>query len=177
MLVPGATNLENRANKMKNSIAAIVLATMASTSIAEAGTSSHSSSEQGVNPVPIENIISRASFDIIPLVMNLDLVKTTTPSSDADPMLVAWSIKSAAKKVGRGAKKIGRGARKIGRKAGRGVRRANRVIVPSEIRNAASKAKRGGRHIVRAIRSYKTCIWPGCGRIGDLPNPHDHRSQ
>lgn len=145
---------------MKNSIAAIVLATLVSTSVAEAAISSVSSSTQGINSAPIENIISTADANLVPLVMDLGFAKTVAPSPEAAPMLVTWSIKGAAKKVGRGAKKIGRGAKKagrgiklVGKEAGRGLRRANRVIVPSEIRNAASKAKRAairaGRYVAK----------------------------
>lgn len=164
---------------MKNSFAAIVLATLATTSIAEAGISSHSSSKLNFNPVPIEYIDSIASFNLAPFVSERNFSKTVTPTADAAPIRVAWSIKSVAKKAGKGikkgVKKAGKGVKKGVKIAGRGIKKANRVIVPSEIRNTASKAKRG------AVNAGRCIAKGGCGYIGDLPpgargNIHDHRA-
>jgi len=158
---------------MKNSIAAIILATVASTSVVEASISSLSSSNLGVNPVSIENTISMSIFPRTPLLLELDL-NTVAPSPEAAPILVTWSIKSGLKKVGRGAKKVGRGVKVIGKKTGRGIRKANKVIVPSEIRNTARKAKRG------VIKVWRYRLPPG--KIHDqVPgtkgyNVHDHRT-
>jgi hypothetical protein len=70
---------------------------------------------------------------------------TTVTSFTFVPEAQAWSIKSAAKKTVKAAKYVGR-------KTGRAVSTVNRVIVPSEIRNGASKVKRGvykaGRFVV-----------------------------
>ena len=59
---------------------------------------------------------------------------------------VAWSLKSAAKKTIKAGKYVGS-------KTGKAIRKANKKIVPSEVRNAASKAKRGalkaGRFVVK----------------------------
>ena len=121
---------------------------------------------------------AQASVNLAPAVMNIEIEKTVSPSREVAPMRLAWSIKSAAKKVGSGLKKAGK-------TAGRGIRKANRVIVPSEIRNGASKTyratKRGVKHIGKAAASYGKCVTKGCGRIGNLPrgtkghNIHDHR--
>lgn len=62
----------------------------------------------------------------------------------------AWSIKKAYKKTTRVVKRKANGAYNYG--------------------------KRGGRHVKKATSSYYKCLTKGCGRIGDLPNKHDHRS-
>lgn len=89
---------------------------------------------------------AQASINPAPVVLDIESEKTVSPSPEVAPMRLAWSIKGAAKKVGRGLKKAGKAA-------GRGIRKANRVIMPSEIRNGASKAyreiKRGVKYIIK----------------------------
>jgi len=99
----------------------------------------------------------------------------------------AWSIKSAVKKTIKAGKSVGR-------KTGRVVRKVNRVIVPSEIRNGATKAKRGiskaGRFVVdhpygRRCKPGKY-LQPICTVKGNKPKKvrthrttrvvHDHRT-
>ncbi len=110
--------------------------------------------------------------------------QTVTQTPDATPVQVAWSVKGAYNKTKRAVKKTGR-------KAGRGLRKVNRVIVPSEIRNGSSwaygKAKRGARKVrgavpVRFGNPFKRCkaskyiIGPPTCRVGGTPtNIHDHR--
>jgi hypothetical protein len=123
---------------------------------------------------------AQASVNLAPVVMDIEIEKTVSPSPEVAPMRLAWSIKGAAKKVGNAAKKVGSGLKKAGKATGRGIRKANRIIVPSEIRNGA---KRGVKHIGKAAASYVKCVTKGCGRIGNLPrgtkghNIHDHRTK
>lgn len=131
--------------------------------------------------------ITQKNVKLLTLDIDQDFGGSVAVSSDSVPVQVAWSIKNAAKKVGRGVKKVGK-------EAGRGIRRANRVIVPSEIRNAASKAKRGviksGRYIAKHPYG-KRCkpnkfLQPVC-TVKSKPTPrariyrtntnvHDHRT-
>ena len=83
---------------MKKSIAAIVLATVALTSVSQVSVSPLSSSMQGTHQVLIENNISAANP--IPGTINLGYVKTTGSQTNDTPMQVAWGIKSIAKKIG-----------------------------------------------------------------------------
>ena len=142
------------------------------------------------------------------------LAKNVAISPKVTPITVAWSIRGAAKKVGNGVKKVARGAKKTakivkrkakstgkgvkrfgsvskklfvgtGRQAGQALRAANRVIVPSEIRNGASKAyrtaKRGVKHVIKHPYG-KRCkpnkyLQPVCSVYPTKRsiNTHDHR--
>ena len=137
------------------------------------------SAQASVNPAPVENNLSKVNFHLVTLDVGLGFDKTVTHSSDAAPMLVAWSIKSAVKKAAKGVKKIGK-------EAGRGIRRANRVIVPSEIRNAASAAKRRALKAGRFIAKHpygRRCkpgkfLAPVCKVKGKrAPITRDHRKK
>ncbi len=141
--------------------------------------SAQSPAQSSVNPEVFQNNITKMNFNLVSLDTSPALEKTTTHSPGANSVKVAWSIKSAYKKSKRAVKKAGRNT-------GRAIRELNKVIVPSEIRNGSSYLYRKdraafrfigrtGRNIGKALVSYKRCLTRGCGRIGDLPNPHDHR--
>lgn len=91
---------------------------------------------------------------------------------------VAWSIKGAAKKVGKAAKSVGK-------KAGKAVGKVNRVVVPSEIRNGASKVANGAYKAGRFIAKHpygRRCkpdkyLRPVCTVKGTGPTTRDHRTQ
>jgi hypothetical protein len=156
--------------------------------------SAQSPAQASLNSAEPGSIIKEKNVKLITLDIDQGFGGSITVSSDSAPVQVTWSIKNAAKKVGRGAKKVGRGVKKVGTKAGRGVRKANRVIVPSEIRNAASKAKRGVIRSGRYVAKYpygKRCkpnkyLQPVC-TVKSKPAPrartyrtntnvHDHRT-
>jgi len=167
-----------------------------------------------VNQTTFDNNLAKKNLNIAALDIDYGLSKNTGRSPDLAPVVVAWSFKGAAKKVGNGVKKVAKGAKKTakivkrkarnagkgvkrfgsvskklfvgtGRQAGQALRAANRVIVPSEIRNGASKvyrtAKRGVKHVIKHPYG-KRCkpnkylqpvcsVYPTKRRI----NTHDHR--
>ena len=128
---------------------------------------------------------AQASVNLAPVVMDIEIEKTVSPSPEVAPMRLAWSIKGAAKKVGNAAKKVGSGLKKAGKATGRGIRKANRIIVPSEIRNGASKTygaiKRGVKYAIKNPYG-KRCkpnkiLLPAC-KVGPRKRrirTHDHR--
>ena len=150
-------------------ISAVVL----SIAIISASTLAQASS----NPTDLGNIQSEENLNYSDFVIDHPLFQNTASTPDADPVLVAWSIKGAYKKAKKGVKKAGRAA-------GRVVRKTNRVIVPSEIRHGASfayrKVKKGAKYAARHPYG-KRCkpnkyLQPVCTVKGRRANVHDHRN-
>lgn len=134
--------------------------------------------DASVNPKVFGSIQAENKANFVKLDVGQQLVKSAAFLPNAEPVLVAWSIKGAYKKAKKAAKNVGR-------TTGRVVRKANRIIVPSEIRHGASfvygKTKRGAKHIYRHPYGKRCkpnkylqplCTVKGKGRA----NIHDHRS-
>ena len=157
---------------------------MTITAIAMGAIALQSPAQASVNPMTFENNFTKVNSNLVKLDLGLGFEQTVAQTSDATSVQVAWSIKGAYKKTKRAVKKTGRAA-------GRGIRKVNRVIVPSEIRNGSSwaygKAKRGARKVRRAVpvrfgNPFKRCspskyiIGPPTCRVGGArANIHDHR--
>jgi len=132
-----------------------------------------------VYPTASENIQADIHANIVKVDIGQLPVISAAISTEAEPMLVAWSLKGAYKKAKKGVKKAGRAT-------GRVIRKANRKIVPLEIRNGASyvygKTKKAAKHIYRHPYGKRckpnkflqpVCTVKGKGRRA---NTHDHRS-
>ncbi len=140
--------------------------------------SAQSPAQAKINPEAFGNFQSANDADFKNTDISHQLFQNAASSSNADPVQVAWSIKGAYKKAKKGVKKVGR-------TTGRVVRKANRIIVPSEIRHGASfayrKAKKGAKYAARHPYGKRckpnkylqpVCTVKGKGRA----NVHDHRN-
>lgn len=85
---------------MKKIFAAIVLATLASTSIAQAGIPSLSTEKLSINSAAIKSTSKN-------IITNIITAQNTNFTIQEAPIHVSWSITGAIKKAGRGIKKAG----------------------------------------------------------------------
>ncbi len=141
--------------------------------------SAQTPAQASVNPTTSESIILQSNANLVPIDIAGGINESAATTSAGEPILVSWSIKGAYKKAKRGVKKAGRAT-------GRGIRKVNRVVVPSEIRNGASKAyratKRGAKYVIRHPYG-KRCkpnkfLQPVCTVKAKRQsiNIHDHRN-